>query len=239
MDDLERYGDYNEIDEPPSKNKVLLAIQITVGLAIFAVAAVLGYRIFLRNYAPNGVADVYVDESLAELYELTDGHVGATTQELRSPYDDPKIGSLFCDHLIVIDALDRVQITVRYNFSAIEYIEEKYGITGLDKKGKDIFEFALYRNDPTQTEQFKETDKIGTLVAEEYSTYAMYGYYKLVFDDVDLSGIGDPAWLSLAVSVKGVTADEPFGKVLIYENNEEYARFKDYKISEKDLKPKS
>ncbi len=239
MDDLERYGDYNEIDEPPSKNKVLLAIQITVGLAIFAVAALLGYRIFLYNYTPDGVDSVYVDTRFTELYELTDGHVGAKTQELRSPYDDPKIGSLFCDHLIVIDALGRVQVTVRYNFSAIEYIEDKYGITGLDKKDKDIFEFALYRNDPTQNEQFKETDKIGKLISAEHSTYAMYGYYKLVFDEVELTGDGAPAWLSLAVSVKGVKADEPFGKVLIYENNDTYARFKDYEISEKDLKPKS
>ena len=27
MDDLERYGDYNEIDEPPTKNPVLTVIK--------------------------------------------------------------------------------------------------------------------------------------------------------------------------------------------------------------------
>ncbi len=236
MEDMERYGDYNEIEDAPSKSKVLLAIKILVALAILFIAAILGYRIFLYNYYPGDVADAYVDERLTSLYELTDGHVGAKTQELRVPYDDAQIGSLFCDNLIVIDALGRVQITVRYNFSAIEYMEQKYGISGLEPTGDGIFEFALYRNDPNTKEQFKESDKVGTLVAAEFTTYAMYGYYKLVFDDIDLDGDDTPAWLALAVSVKDSGANEPFGKIVIYENSEDFARFKDYKITENDLK---
>ncbi len=240
MDDLERYGDYNEIEDPPSKSKVLLAIKITAAVVILAVAALLGYRIFLYNYYPENLKSIYSDEKLAAYYEQRGDEATAKTQALRIPYDDPQVGSLFCDNLFVIedlgDGLGRVQITLRYNFSAIEYIEQKYQITGLHPEGKGIFDFALYRNDlsASDKDQFKESDKVGKLIAAEYETFAMYGYYKLVFDDVRLTGENAPSWLSLAVSVKDSGSDKPFGRIAIYENNEKIG-FNEIKITKEDI----
>ena len=39
MDDLERYGDYNEIDEPPKKNTLLTVLKFAV-LAIIAAVVI-------------------------------------------------------------------------------------------------------------------------------------------------------------------------------------------------------
>ena len=45
MDDMERYGDYNEVDEPPRKSPVLKLLWLTVILAIASVGVLLIVRI--------------------------------------------------------------------------------------------------------------------------------------------------------------------------------------------------
>ena len=101
MDDLERYGDYNEIDEPPTKNPVLTVIKFAALAIIVAVVGLLGFRIFLFNHRPDTMKSIYFTETLTEYYNSTDGNIGALTQKLRSPYDDKDEGNFFCDNLIV------------------------------------------------------------------------------------------------------------------------------------------
>ena len=53
MEDMERYGDYNEIDEPPGGKKSIIftVIKILVVLAIVAVVGVLGFLSFVLGFA--------------------------------------------------------------------------------------------------------------------------------------------------------------------------------------------
>ena len=64
MDDLERYGDYNEIDEPPKKSGVLTVIKITAAVIIFSIIGLLAFRLFLFNHAPNEAKNLYFTENL-------------------------------------------------------------------------------------------------------------------------------------------------------------------------------
>ena len=54
MEDIERYGDYNEVDEAPGGkgNIVFLIIKVLVAVATVAVIGVLGFRIYFFNYYP-------------------------------------------------------------------------------------------------------------------------------------------------------------------------------------------
>ena len=62
-----------------------------------------------------------------------------------------------------------------------------------------------------------------------------YRYEKLVFDDVDLSldGIGSPYWIRLEIRIKGYE-DKGVYMIPVYENNEKFSTFKDYKLSGKE-----
>jgi hypothetical protein len=41
-------------------------------------------------------------------------------------------------------------------------------------------------------------------------------------------------WMRLEVFIRGACADEPYAMVAVYENNENYSRFDDYKLSRKE-----
>lgn len=257
MDDLERYGDYNEIDESPSKNKspILLTMKITVMVVALLVIGVIGFRIFAANYFPSKLSRVYVDDALIEAFEKTDGNLDAVTQYIRFPYDDEDEGNLFCEEIIIIRSMGRVQLNLRMNMSSTANFAKKYNVESI-ADSPELLTFKLFRNNlangdknaevsdvtkgQTEDYTFYKHDEVGTLTSIETDTAFMYRYYRVVFDNVDFDGASDDdiaSWLSLAVYVNGYGDGTPYSRMLVYENHEDGARdFKKYSIDEGDLK---
>ena len=231
MEDIERYSDYNEIDEAPggNKNPIVLLLKILVVLLCVLVVGVIAFRLVLFNYYPNEMKNIYFDEELAEYYTLQNGDINAKTQTLRAPYDDPDFASFFADNLIVIEDVGQLQLSVRYNSSVFDTIEEKYKVK-LDPDTKDLFTFELER---VPFDESMPAYKIGDLKYSESDSLMMYTYYKLVFDDVEFLGEETPDWIRLKITLNGVPKAEPY-YILIYENTEEYSAFSEYKLSRKE-----
>lgn len=243
MDDMERYGDYNEIDEPPHGKSPLATVikVITAALCIFVVGF-FAFRIVVFNYYPAAMKNIYFNDTLTEYYNLKDGNIGAETQKIRFPYDHAEKGRFFSDHLIVIREAGQLQITLRYNKSLITDLEREYGVD-IDDNGAD-FTFVLAR-DPRQnpTEDELEKDEVQTVVAEpvgslsvnETASFLLYNYNKLVFDGIDFGSEDEPTveWLRVEVYVNGITLDEPI-MLLVYENNNANSSFTDYELSKKE-----
>ena len=231
MDDMERYGDYNEVDEPPRKSYVGLAIKLLIGALCIAVIGILGFRIILFNQYPDSVKSLYVDEAFLEYYNSKDGDVEVLTQALRSPYDDPDRGNFFCDNMYFTDALDRLQISVRYNVSALADIEAEYKIEGLDPDSDSLFTFRLVDN------YGRVYDSLADV---RYESNMMYRYLRLVFDRVVTEPDDEgkyPEWIRLEIFVAGHSpADKPYAMVPVYENNEIYRTFTPYEVRAEEVK---
>lgn len=231
MEDLDRYADYNDSDDDNSgkRSKVGLVLKILVGIVCISVIGVIAFRLVLFNSYPDSIKNIHFNDKLTAFYNETSGEIGAKTQDLRSPYDDPDKGNFFCDNLIVIPDIDQLQISVRFNLSLIEALEEEYGAQ-LDPDSENFLEFRLSKN---PIDENSEPRTIGELVYESTDSKFMYKYYKLVFDGVDF-GTGEneePAnWIRLEITVNGIERELPF-MVLIYENNDVYSAFEDYKLS--------
>jgi hypothetical protein len=76
--------------------------------------------------------------------------------------------------------------------------------------------------------------KTGTLTVSSFDESLMYRYYKLVFDDVDLSLEGESeVWIRLEITVNGVAVEEPF-MILVYEDTKT-STFEEYKLSDEEL----
>ncbi len=225
MEEMERYGDYNEVDEAPGGNKSVVGtlIKALVIFLCFAVVGVLIFRVILFNYYPGTIKNIYYNDTLTEYYNSQDGDIGALTQSLRAPYDDPDYASFFCDNLIVIKGAEQLQVSVRYNSSVFDTIYEKYGVE-LDPESEDLFSFRLVR---VPFEEGSEPYEIGRLDKVLTDDALMYTYYKLVFDDVDFLEDGEPDWIRLEITLNGVEKAEPY-YILIYECSEEYDRFEEY-----------
>ena len=229
MDDMERYGDYNEIDEPPAKRGAVgTVLKVLLALLCVTVVGIIGFRIATFNYYPKEMKELYVNDALEEHYK-ENGGITATTQKIRYPYDDADKGRFFSDYLIVVREAGQLQITLRYNKALIEDLEKEYGVT---LSGEDIFEFRLARDPRVNTEGEVISEPVGTLSVCESDEFLMYRYYKLVFDGVDFGSESEPEveWLRVEVLIRGVEMEEPF-LLLIYENHGDYSQFSDYKLS--------
>lgn len=231
MEDLERYGEYNEVDEAPGGNKniVMTLLKVLVIAICLLVVGVLAFRVILFNYYPDEIENIYFNDALTEHYNSVDGKINAVTQELRAPYDDPDYASFMADNLIVIKDAGQLQLSVRYNSSVFDSIEEKYGVR-LDGESDGLFTFELER---VPFDESKSAYKVGELDHTATDTFLMYTYYKLVFDGVEFYGTDTPDWLRLKITLNGVPDAEPY-YILVFENTDEYSSFTDYKISAKE-----
>ncbi len=244
MSDYERYGDYNDIeDEAPKKNPILLAMRILTGIICALVIGILLLRLILFSSYPNKVKNIYFNDTLTEYYNSTAGNINAKTQELRFEYEDPKTGYFFCKHLILIEDINQLQITVRYKTSNIKYINENFE-TALDPQGENLFTYRLCSNKSYEGYTINEDESLPEDAepqsfylpsADEDASRAQYRYKKLVFDGVDFDTENDDdiKWMRLEILL-------PDGRrcasVLIYENNEKHSQFEEYKLS-KDEAP--
>ena len=235
MEDFERYGDYNEYEEdmPKGKNPIAIILKVLVGVVCFAVVGVLVFRMVLFDYYPDSMKNIYFNDTLSAYYTATDGNIGAKTQKLRAPYDDPDKGRFFCDNLIVISGADQLQLSVRFNTSLVDTIYEDYGVT-IDPDADNLFSFRLVRN---PVDEDSKPTVIGELSYTATESCLMYRYYKLVFDGVDFGldeGENKVNWIRLEVFLNGVEMKEPY-MVAVYENNELFSAFEDYIPTEEEL----
>lgn len=251
MDDFERYGDYNEVDvAPKKKNPVLRFIKIIVLVLIFAIIGFLIFRIITINYYPDSMESLHFSNDLKAHYEERDGNIKILTQKLKAPYDDEKEGNFFCDNLLVCREAGTLQITLRYNTSLTEEFERNYGCK-VDMENKTLFDFTLWRHDKVDGKAEDGWSQAGTLVYEEWDSFLMYRYVKLVFEDVDFEALhakgegGEDIsrWLFLDVHVDGVKykdsktkqwVDKEF-KILVYDNLEQWYHFEEYELSDDEV----
>ena len=230
MEDIERYGDYNEVDEAPggNKNPVVFFLKALVLTLCLLVVGVIAFRLILFNYYPREMKNVYFNDELTELYTANNGDIHALTPSLRAPYDDPDFASFFADHLIIIKDAEQLQITLRYNSSVFDSIEEAYGVR-LDENGEDLFSFALER---VPFDENAEVTPVGELVYSAKDSAMMYTYYKLVFDGVNYLGENENDWIRIKITINAIPEAKPY-YILVYENTEQ-SLFGEYTLSGKE-----
>jgi len=228
MSDYERYGDYDDIDEeePRSKNPVMIMLRIMTAVICISVVGMIAFRLFTFNSYPSAMKEIYFNDKLTEYYNATNGDIGAKTQSLRAPYDHPDLGRFFCDHLVVIEGIDQLQITVRYNVATVAALADELGITA-ERDDPEVFSYRLVDN------YGRVYDEIGGSL---FDSRAMYRYVRLVFDGVELDPEGGnaPEWIRLEIFVGQDMSGEPYSMVPVYENNADYSAFSDYKLSGKE-----
>ncbi len=238
MDDLERYGDYNEYEDdiPKKKTPAMLILKILIAAVCVAVIGLFAFRMIMFNYYPDSVKNIYFTDNLKAYYNETDGNINAKTQNMEAPYDASQNATFWAGNLIVIEDVGEIQFSLRFNKSAKDDIERKWGIT-IGDEYTDNFSFALFRNNPDYKEELKESETntpflpIGDLRVSYTAESATYEYYKLVFDGIDFEGV---EWISVAIYVDGVEMPDGPYRIPIYENSESYSIFKEYKLSDKE-----
>ena len=232
MEDIERYSDYNEYEDDIPKGKktpVMLILKILLALVAVAVIGLFAFRMIVYNYYPDTIKNILFTDKLTAYYNEQSGDINAQTQKLRAPYDDNRKGNFFADNLIIIEGIDELQVSVRFNKALIDTLNSEHKLS-FTLDDLSAFSFSLARNHESEDNVFVP---IGTLVATETDNKLMYQYFKLVFDEVELDrgGENEVKWIALEIRVEGI--DEPF-RIAIYENNSEYSQLSEYDLSSKE-----
>lgn len=232
MEDMERYGDYNEIDEAPSKNPVTTVLKFVLAAVCFLVIGFLAFRIIIFNYYPTEIKNLYFNDTLTAYYNSTGGDMEVLTQELRAPYDDEDAGNFFCDNLFVITGAGQLQVSLRYNDAIEAIFLEKYGVD-ISESGFDAFTFRLVRNPLTEEGEPVVLAENPEIIRD---SLIMYRYAKLVFDGVEFGldeGENKAEWIRLEIELVGAKKPTVF-MIPVYENNSDYSSFDEYKLSAKE-----
>ncbi|MBQ8372323.1 MAG: hypothetical protein IJX38_05265 [Clostridia bacterium] len=225
--DMERYGDYNEVDEPKSKSKFFLIMKILIFAVCFLVVGVIVFRLILFNYYPDNIEKLQYTEALREYYYGNDGNMTVETQTLRAPYDDENEGNFMADNLLVVRDAGHLQLSIRYNNALYATLAEK-GID-LNEDPSRRFTFRLVRDPVDNSDEAAVPEPIGTYSDCFAEEFMMYTYFKVMFDGIDFEGV---EWIRLDIYVDG--AEEPFS-IPVYENNEGYRSFDEYKLSKEEV----
>ena len=231
MSDYERYGEYNEIDGDGrgKPSGALLIIKIVIALACILVVGVLGFRIFLFNYYPKEMKNLYFTDTLTSHYKATNGNMSVLSQDYPYMYDNAEEGNFFASNVLVIRGAEMIQLAVRYNNATLDKLSEKYGT---EISSSDLV-FTLERNPKDEN---GTPEVIGTLEYNGIDTLVMYRYHKLVFSDVCF-GDADSAvsWLRLRITVKNCDTGNDEYLIPVYHNHSEYNRFEEYKPSDDEV----
>ena len=93
MEDIERYGDYNETDEEPSgeKSHIGLILKIVIISVCLLVVGLILFRVILFSYYPKAMKRIYFNDTLTAYYNENSGDINAEISELIKKYRlDPR-----------------------------------------------------------------------------------------------------------------------------------------------------
>ncbi len=214
MEDMERYGDYNDTDDDGGHKSGIVGIIIKILIAVVCITVIgfIAFRITIFNHYPDSVSGLIFTPELEEYYEANGGNIGAFTQDNSVKYDDPEKGNFFFDKLIIVPSADHLQVAVRYNTSLMDNLALEYGVElDPDALPTDLFEFRLARTKtgyktPEDSDEPVPVEYVGTLSAYVEDTNLMYRYIRLAFDGVDFGqdeGEERVGWFRLEINVIG------------------------------------
>ena len=217
MADLERYSDYNDVEEDDEgyggKRRSVLGklIKIFVCLFLLSVCGLILVRMLLSGYYPKEMKRFYLTDSLLQYAESAE--LDPEKVSIGVPYDDNKDASFVAANLLIERKAGAVQLSVRMTSRTFEILAERLGVpNGISYNGVSSSLFA-----------FELEDNLGNRYAASYTdddSYLWYHATKLCFDGVDLSDELDLAWIRLNVYYIGdgePAADaEPYASIPVY-----------------------
>ena len=70
MEDFERYGDYDDIEDDygGKKSPIVIILKILVAVVIISVVAILAFRLVLFNIYPDSMKNIYFNDKLEAYY---------------------------------------------------------------------------------------------------------------------------------------------------------------------------
>ena len=106
-----------------------IIIKSLFSLFVFSVCALIIWRVFYSTKEPDGVKDLYVNESLAAAYaEYGDELELGYQNQLSLTYTEDNAGYFGISQYVIIKQADQIQIVLRYNNQTLTHLKEDFDL---------------------------------------------------------------------------------------------------------------
>lgn len=194
---------------------VTKVIKITALVLIFAVIALLIFRIIIADHYPAAISALYVSAADKEAYARDPAAVEIRHQKLRFSYDRNRQARFFAANQYYIPASGELQVSLRYSNYTLETLQADFGLDAVPSPDASLFDITLV----TRAPDGHVVRYPVSCVAEEDAF--LYHYMKLVASGVDFAAVSSGSGLWLSIYYKGaVDYDaDPYAYILVYETD--------------------
>lgn len=122
-----------------------IAVKSLFVLLILFVYVLLFIRMCSVDDIPDEFKNIYVDNSLIELYNSENGEEKFIYQNLtKYNTDDKTYGHFSTASVMIAPEADQIQVIIKYNVSSLEALKDIYDLSvSIDRNRTDTFEFSL------------------------------------------------------------------------------------------------
>lgn len=190
-------------------------VKITALVLIFAVIALLIFRIIIADHYPAAMSALYVSEADKEAYAREGAAMELRHQKLRFSYDRSRQARFFAAHQYYIPASGELQVALRYSNYTLETLQADFALSETPLPDASLFDITLVTRAPDGSVVRYPV----TCVAEESAF--LYHYMKLVASGVDFSAVssGSGLWLSIYYKDAVNYDEDPYAYILVYETD--------------------
>lgn len=169
------------------------ALRALFATLIFAVCALMLWRVFIAARVPSDLMRLAPNKPLATAYRENGNSLTVWTQEqatvTRAEHNSGYFG---VPHFVFIDQAQQVQVIFRYNNGTLDSVQSDMGLAEAPPRGEQIFDLSLVTvTDTTPTDKSDNVDGSESLAKSriaptscEVSTTLLYTYYRVTFDGV-------------------------------------------------------
>ena len=217
-----------------------IIIKSLFSLFVFSVCALIIWRVFYSTKEPDGVKDLYVNESLAAAYaEYGDELELGYQNQLSLTYSESNAGYFGISQYVIIKQADQIQIVLRYNNQTLTHLKEDFDLAEKPEKGEELLDLTLRQIVDLTPENADDNGDLSTLSITRHTpgkvitdTTSLYTYHRIVFDGVKIDE-EDVSSIVLDIYYKDAVDYErnAYGALLIYDNEADWF---DYKLTAAD-----
>ena len=202
MEDYERYGDYNNVDDDGKYGRhrpILRLLKILVTVTLFLFSGFLVFRLIVAEYYPRELRGLRMTEPLSAYAESND--LSPEKLKIDVPYDNNVRANFIADNLVIERGEGAVQFTLRLSRDTMARLSETVG-EDVGKKPDESYFIVTLCDDLGN--RYEKTDQIGR-------SYLWYRAVKYCFDGVRFDGVG---WIRADVYLSSAPdAAEPYASI--------------------------
>lgn len=209
---------------------------------IAAMVLFLVWRIWFSTKIPENIKRLYINDSLSEAYEASEGQLyGFDQPQEEFTRGDDNYGYFSIEDYVIIPDAKQVQIIFRYNNSTVEELVNDFeSVTEVPDRKQKLYQVSLVKTtdltpeDDTDNDQPLNRRETRYMASETVTEYTLlYSFHRIVFEGVELEENDIALFADIHYVGEIDYEQDPYGSICLYDDQ---MHSREYEFDKSDLK---